>query len=86
MRRSRSLLAVLALAGLAAVAIERPQQAAALENGLARNPPMGFNNWNATECTFAFNESFVLGSISRGVVESNHLNLSGTPASSTEKP
>jgi alpha-galactosidase len=51
---------VLALAVLAAVVV-RPQPAAALENGLARTPPMGFNNWNATGCTSAFNESFVLG-------------------------
>ena len=85
MRKVLSVLAVVTLAALAAVTLGRPQPAAALENGLARTPPMGFNNWNATECTFAFNESFVLGSINQGVVESNHLNLSGTPASSTEK-
>jgi alpha-galactosidase len=61
MRKVLSALAVLTLAALAAVTLGRPQPAAALENGLARTPPMGFNNWNATECTSAFNESFVLG-------------------------
>src|SRR3989440_1008841 len=61
MRKVLSVLAVVTLAALAAVTLGRPQPAAALENGLARTPPMGFNNWNATECTSAFNESFVLG-------------------------
>src|SRR5262249_45669211 len=37
--------------------------ATALENGLARTPPMGFNNWNTTACTSAFNESLVMGII-----------------------
>jgi alpha-galactosidase len=61
MRRSLSVLAVLVLAGLTAVVAGPAQPAAALENGLARTPPMGFNNWNATGCTSAFNESFILG-------------------------
>jgi polygalacturonase len=38
-----------------------PRFAPALENGLARTPPMGFNNWNATQCTAAFNEAMVKG-------------------------
>jgi alpha-galactosidase len=59
-RRILSTVSVLALATLVAVVV-RPQPAAALENGLARTPPMGFNNWNATGCTSAFNEAFVLG-------------------------
>jgi alpha-galactosidase len=59
-RRVLSIVSVLALATLVTVAV-RPQPAAALENGLARTPPMGFNNWNATGCTSAFNEAFVLG-------------------------
>jgi alpha-galactosidase len=59
-RRVLSIVSVLALATLVAVVV-RPQSAVALENGLARTPPMGFNNWNATGCTSAFNESFVLG-------------------------
>ncbi|NUP42496.1 MAG: glycoside hydrolase family 27 protein [Streptomyces sp.] len=36
-------------------------QAAALDNGLLRTPPMGFNNWNATHCDSSFNESMVKG-------------------------
>ncbi len=36
-------------------------QAAALDNGLLRTPPMGFNNWNATHCDASFNESMVKG-------------------------
>jgi alpha-galactosidase len=62
MRRTFTALAVLALAALTAVVVlGRPQPAAALENGLARTPPMGFNNWNTTECTSAFNEALVMG-------------------------
>jgi alpha-galactosidase len=62
MRRTLPVLAVLALAALTAVVVlGRPQPAAALENGLARTPPMGFNNWNTTQCTSAFNEALVLG-------------------------
>jgi alpha-galactosidase len=34
-------------------------RAAALENGLARTPAMGFNNWNATNCRAEFNEQMV---------------------------
>ncbi len=60
MRRSLSVVAALALAGVAVVVVA-PQPAAALENGLARTPPMGFNNWNTTGCTSAFNEALVLG-------------------------
>jgi alpha-galactosidase len=62
MRRTLLVLAVLALAALSAVVVlGRPQPAAALENGLARTPPMGFNNWNTTQCTSAFNEALVMG-------------------------
>ena len=35
--------------------------AAAIENGLATTPPMGFNNWNATHCRAEFNEAMVKG-------------------------
>ncbi|WP_394830650.1 NPCBM/NEW2 domain-containing protein [Pendulispora rubella] len=31
------------------------------ENGLARTPQMGFNNWNATHCRADFNEAMVKG-------------------------
>jgi alpha-galactosidase len=43
-----------AVAGLVAAA-----PAAALDDGLARTPPMGFNNWNATHCADDFNEEMV---------------------------
>jgi alpha-galactosidase len=33
--------------------------AQALDNGLARTPPMGFNNWNTTHCTSTFNEGMI---------------------------
>ncbi|MGC9669045.1 NPCBM/NEW2 domain-containing protein [Planosporangium sp. 12N6] len=33
----------------------------ALDDGLARTPPMGFNNWNSTHCRPEFNESMVKG-------------------------
>ncbi|MGW7007260.1 NPCBM/NEW2 domain-containing protein [Streptomyces sp. NPDC054933] len=32
-----------------------------LDNGLARTPPMGFNNWNSTHCGPGFNEATVEG-------------------------
>ncbi|AHH96213.1 NPCBM/NEW2 domain-containing protein [Kutzneria albida] len=35
--------------------------APALDNGLAKTPQMGFNNWNATHCRAEFNESMVKG-------------------------
>ncbi|WP_433239114.1 NPCBM/NEW2 domain-containing protein [Streptosporangium sp. CA-135522] len=35
--------------------------ALALDNGLARTPPMGFNNWNSTHCRADFNETMVKG-------------------------
>jgi alpha-galactosidase len=34
-------------------------RAVAIENGLARTPAMGFNNWNATHCRAEFNEQMV---------------------------
>ncbi|MGB3441008.1 MAG: NPCBM/NEW2 domain-containing protein [Actinophytocola sp.] len=34
-------------------------RAVAVENGLARTPAMGFNNWNATHCRAEFNEQMV---------------------------
>ncbi len=53
---------VLLLAGLTVVGSSaRPgaPRAAALENGLARTPAMGVNNWNATHCRAEFNEQMV---------------------------
>ncbi|MGW3998303.1 carbohydrate-binding protein [Amycolatopsis sp. NPDC004772] len=35
--------------------------ASALENGLLRTPPMGFNNWNSTQCRAEFNETMIKG-------------------------
>src|SRR5947207_3764571 len=49
--------AVLVAAGLAVVGPGRP--AYALDDGLARTPPMGYNNWNTTACGTAFNADFV---------------------------
>jgi alpha-galactosidase len=52
MVRTRVLVSVLSLLlGLvAAVGVSQPPPAAALPDGLALTPPMGFNNWNATGC------------------------------------
>ncbi|EPD62846.1 NPCBM/NEW2 domain-containing protein [Streptomyces sp. HGB0020] len=55
---------LLCTAGLAAPAVAAPaaQPAApALDDGLALTPPMGFNNWNSTNCRAEFNESMVKG-------------------------
>lgn len=43
------------------VAVAAAPKAAALENGLARTPQMGFNNWNTTGCGAQFNEAMVKG-------------------------
>ncbi|WP_290863326.1 CBM35 domain-containing protein [Hamadaea sp.] len=53
--------AAVTVAATVLVVIGGPQPATALENGLARTPPMGFNNWNSTACRAEFNESMVLG-------------------------
>jgi alpha-galactosidase len=45
------------LTGSLATVTQPPKPAYALENGLVRTPPMGFNNWNATGC--AIDESLV---------------------------
>jgi alpha-galactosidase len=66
LRRSRKLVAVLAATGLAlagavgSVLLTAPS-AEALANGLALTPPMGFNNWNSTQCRPEFNEAMVKG-------------------------
>ncbi|MCW2903217.1 MAG: alpha-galactosidase [Streptosporangiaceae bacterium] len=44
---------------IGAAAVAPP--AMALDNGLARTPQMGFNNWNATHCGADFNEAMVHG-------------------------
>ncbi len=66
MRKLLSVLASLTLASGVAVAItvaSPPAPVLALDNGLARTPPMGFNNWNTTACRADFNEAMVLGII-----------------------
>jgi alpha-galactosidase len=52
----------LALAGsvFGSVLLTAPP-ASALANGLALTPPMGFNNWNSTQCKADFNEAMVKG-------------------------
>jgi alpha-galactosidase len=51
----RALLALCCL--VSALALAAPAQA--IDDGLARTPPMGFNNWNATHCDSDFNEEMV---------------------------
>jgi alpha-galactosidase len=62
-RLSTLLLAVASAAasGTVALAIQTlsPQPALAWENGLARTPPMGSNNWNFTHCDPIFNETTI---------------------------
>ncbi|WP_414636069.1 NPCBM/NEW2 domain-containing protein [Actinophytocola sp.] len=41
------------------VQLANPAPALAWENGLARTPPMGFNNWNFTHCESIFNETTI---------------------------
>src|SRR4051812_20158266 len=48
---------VLAVAAVIAAAVSIPSPAEALENGLARTPPMGWNTWNTFACTI--NETLV---------------------------
>ncbi|MEV0909873.1 NPCBM/NEW2 domain-containing protein [Streptomyces hokutonensis] len=55
---------LLCTAGLAAPAVAAPAQdpiSPALADGQALTPPMGFNNWNSTNCRAEFNESMVEG-------------------------
>jgi len=80
-RRLRSLLAAVATVAAAAVAptvtgVVTAPPALALENGLARTPPMGFNNWNATNCRADFNEAMIKGIadifVSRGLRDAGY--------------
>jgi alpha-galactosidase len=64
MRTVRVLVSALAataasVAGAATISLASAPPAAALDNGLARTPQMGFNNWNATHCGADFNEAMV---------------------------
>jgi alpha-galactosidase len=60
-----TLTALLLATGIGAVPVTvlllQPTSAEALENGLARTPPMGFNNWNTTHCNSTFNETTIRG-------------------------
>ncbi|HVQ90036.1 MAG TPA: NPCBM/NEW2 domain-containing protein [Mycobacteriales bacterium] len=61
-RRSTALAgAMLAVLGCTAVPMLAAPPAFALANGLARTPPMGFNNWNTTGCGSVFNEAMIRG-------------------------
>jgi alpha-galactosidase len=53
--------ATVAAGGIVALGVPaaNPQPAQALENGLARTPPMGSNNWNFTHCDTIFNETTI---------------------------
>jgi alpha-galactosidase len=73
-----SALTGLTLAGaavVAGIALNAPP-AAALDNGLALTPPMGFNNWNSTQCKADFNEAMVKGIadifVSRGLKDAGY--------------
>ncbi|MCL8009894.1 NPCBM/NEW2 domain-containing protein [Streptomyces sp. AS02] len=62
----RSAVGALAAALLCAAGLAVPKAAAApvapaLDDGLARTPPMGFNNWNSTHCRAEFDEAMVKG-------------------------
>src|SRR5215211_7300142 len=54
-----SLTVLVAVVTTALVTTATPVQA--LPNGLALTPPMGFNNWNTTQCRADFNEAMVKG-------------------------
>jgi alpha-galactosidase len=62
-RTSRALAALatsaLTLSLTAAVVVTSEAPATAKDDGLARTPPMGFNNWNDTGCAAGFNEAYV---------------------------
>jgi alpha-galactosidase len=55
------LTAVAAVVALVGSGVLGAVPALALDNGLARTPQMGFNNWNLTQCGSQFNEAFVEG-------------------------
>jgi hypothetical protein len=50
--------ASLSLGGTLALQIANPGQAAALDNGLAKTPPMGFNDGSPQTLTFAVSTDF----------------------------
>src|SRR6185295_10678458 len=48
--KSMTLLALVAALIFGALALQNIQKAQALENGVARTPPMGWNSWNKFGC------------------------------------
>ena len=64
------------MAAVLVVGLMPATPAVALENGLARTPPMGFNNWNTTHCRADFNEAMVKGIadifVSRGLKDAGY--------------
>ncbi|MCO1581504.1 NPCBM/NEW2 domain-containing protein [Crossiella sp. SN42] len=74
-RLARKLIASIGAAGaVLGLLVALPQQAAALPDGLALTPPMGFNNWNATGC--AVDEKLIRDTadlfISKGLKDSGY--------------
>jgi alpha-galactosidase len=53
--------AALATGAAVTAEIATAPPAAAVDNGLARTPQMGFNNWNSTHCRAEFDEAMVEG-------------------------
>jgi alpha-galactosidase len=51
--------AALLTLGTCTAVLVTTSDAGGLDNNLALTPQMGFNNWNATQCTTAFNEAMV---------------------------
>ena len=64
------------LATVTTLQLAAPTPALALDNGLARTPPMGFNNWNSTQCRADFNEAMIKGIadifVSRGLKDAGY--------------
>src|SRR4051812_7808120 len=59
-RRPLAVVVSVALAMIGVVAVGGVKAPAlALDNGLARTPQMGFNNWNSTHCGQQFNEDMI---------------------------
>lgn len=90
MQQRFTVLAVLvALVAAVQVGLGGDSQAIAWDNGLARTPPMGFNNWNATQCTPDFNAAMVESTadtlVSTGLAKSGYryVNLDDCWAKST---
>lgn len=93
MRQRVMVLLVLALLVVSMpVALGGDARAVGWDNGLARTPPMGFNNWNATQCGPGFTEAAV-ASIAERLVSTGlssrgyrYVNLDDCWASPTRDP